>query len=653
MSEHDLHDLARKAGIEVQWKDVSGTEKNVSDESLRAILAAIGLPAETTSQIHHAEQFLSEENRAVVPPLLTADLGKPVNCPNLKGRYRVRLESGTSFEGQFAEYPQLPGIHEPGYHQLEMGGQPIELAVAPHSSFTLADVTQGQKIWGLAVQIYALRREQDGGIGDFAALAQFARAAASHGADAVAISPVHAQFSADPTRFGPYAPSNRAALNVLHIAEPTTFQNNGNFVDWPSAGVAKLQSLRHAFSKFSDHEAIDIFRRDSGFGLERHAAFEAIQAVLTQNSGAAPDWRTWPAALQTPESAEVMAFKIEHAEEIKFQIYLQYRADSELRAAQLAALEAGMKIGLIADLAVGTDRGGSHSWSRQTEILRDLEVGAPPDAINREGQSWGITAFSPRGLRNSGFSAFIEMLRHALRNAGGVRIDHVMGLARLWLIPHGRSSAQGAYLKMPSRDLMRLVRLESYRHNAIILGEDLGTLPEGFQSTLDDSGIAGLRVLWFEKDGKKFRQPSLWSKAAVAVTSTHDLPTVAGWWRGQDISWREKLGMAGDGMDIRDQERVELWNAMVEVGAATMPMPGHEDTGPVADAACLFLGQTASTLALLPIEDALALPEQPNLPGTTDEHPNWRRRLPHESTVILDQPDVTARLAKLNAARSL
>jgi len=357
--------------------------------------------------------------------------------------------------------------------------------------------------------------------------------------------------------------------------------------------------------------------------------------------------------MQNPESAEVYVFKADHEAEIRFHSYLQFRADAELGAVQSAARDSGMKIGLIADLAVGTDQGGSHSWSRQGEILRGLEVGAPPDAINREGQSWGITAFSPRGLRNSGFSAFIEMLRHALRHAGGVRIDHVMGLARLWLIPHAHASSEGAYLEMPVRDLMRLVRLESYRHKAIILGEDLGTLPEGFQLTLDEAGIAGLRVLWFEKDGAQFRRPSSWSRTAVAMTSTHDLPTVAGWWRGQDVFWRAKLGMAGDDMDVRDQERQELWTAMVEGGAAATPMPGHEDAGPVADAACAFLGRTASSLALLPIEDALALTEQPNLPGTINEHPNWRRRLLHNAAEILDQPDVAARLATLNDARNL
>jgi 4-alpha-glucanotransferase len=652
MSEQELSELARDAGIQVAWRDVNGAEKKVSDESVKALLAAIGLPAETAAQIAECRHRLEEEKLRLAP-LLTADVGEQIAVSSFSGRFKVWLESGGVFDGEFSEQHTLPGIFEPGYHRLEFAGNEVSLAVAPRSSYTLSEVTGGQKIWGLAVQLYALRRPHDGGIGDFRALSEFTRAAASYGADALAISPVHAQFSTDLTRFSPYAPSNRSALNVLYISEPTEFENGSDFVDWQASGAARLKALKRSFEIFNDHTLLDNFRRASGVGLERHAVFEAIQSWLSENQGKSSDWRMWPAEFRNPEAPEIEAFKAAHQNEINFQMYLQYRADCELGAASQVARAVGMKVGLISDLAVGTDQGGSHSWSRQNEILQGVEVGAPPDAINREGQSWGITAFSPRGLRSSGFSAFIEMLRHALRHAGGVRIDHVMGLARLWLIPRGQSSSDGAYLRMPVHDLMRLIRLESHRHKAIILGEDLGTLPEGYQAMLDESGIAGLRVLWFEKQGDHFKSPTSWSKSAVAVTTTHDLPTVAGWWRGEDIAWRNKLGMAGDDMSVRDQERLQLWNAMVEAGVATYPMPAHDDVGAVADAACAFLGQTASTLALLPIEDALALPQQANLPGTVDEHPNWRRRLTEDAHIILDRPDVAARLARLDHARRI
>jgi 4-alpha-glucanotransferase len=243
------------------------------------------------------------------------------------------------------------------------------------------------------------------------------------------------------------------------------------------------------------------------------------------------------------------------------------------------------------------------------------------------------------------------MLRHAMRNAGGVRIDHIMGLARLWVIPLGSASTQGAYLRMPVQDLLRLVALESQRHQAVIVGEDLGTLPEGFDERLIGAGIAGLRVMWFERQFSHFKPPVSWTRTAVAMTTTHDLPTVAGWWQGTDIAWRHRLGMAGDDETIRAADRAELWSAFQNSGATAGPMPAADNPAAAVDAACAHLGLAASTLALLPIEDALALTEQPNLPGTTDQHPNWRRRLAAPAEVLINAPAAAARLAAINKAR--
>jgi 4-alpha-glucanotransferase len=653
--EQSLHDLAYAAGIEIVWRDVNGISQTVSDDSLRAVLEAIGFPARTKAEIEESHAALAREMHHAPRKLATAEVNQPIRINGAPGRFKITLENGGTVEGEATDGDgliELPPIAEAGYHKLEIGGVESILAVAPARAFTLDDVAQGKKLWGLAVQLYALRRNGDGGIGDFAALAGFARSAAAHGADAVAISPVHAQFFNDVTRFGPYAPSNRAAFNALHIGEDIALPDSGDLIDWPASSGAKLDVLRKAFTKFHDHDALAAFRQASGPGLERHALFEAIQSALSEHHPQAHDWRQWPEAYRDPHNPAVFRFLQDNAREVSFHVYLQYRADQGMREAQAAARDAGMKIGIIADLAVGTDHAGSHSWSRQDEVLRGLEIGAPPDAVNREGQSWGITAFSPRGLRNSGFAGFIEMLRHALRHAGGVRIDHVMGLARLWVIPLGRPSSEGAYLRLPAEDLMRLVVLESQRHRAVILGEDLGTLPDGYQERLDHAGISGLRLLWFERHGLYFKPPSEWTRTAVAMTSTHDLPTVAGWWQGVDIAWREKLHMAGDSQEMRVEERGKLWGAFHESGATRAMRPADEDGAAAADAACAHLGFAACTLALLPIEDALGAPEQPNLPGTIDEHPNWRRRLAAPAEELLNRPDVAARLAALNAARS-
>jgi 4-alpha-glucanotransferase len=631
----DLHEWAAQAGIARVWRDVSGQEHEVGEKTLQAIVDALWVaPAGD-----------------LLEPLVTADAGAKIRLRGRAGRCRVVFEGGGVWEGEAEaagdDHIMLPAITQPGYHRLNTAGVEQIIAVAPRRAFTLADAAgAGEKLWGLAVQLYALRRAHDGGVGDFQALDEFVRRACAFGADAVAISPAHAQFSADVTRFAPYAPSHRAALNVMHIPVDLPGVADDEHIDWAASGAARLAALRARYETARNEAGLAAFIAGSGPGVKNHALFEALSASL-----GSVDFRAWPAAYQDPASREVQRFLEDQGAEQKFHLWLQFQADQALANVQRTALDGGAKIGLIADLAVGVDPGGSQSWSRQGETLRGLQIGAPPDHVNREGQGWGITAFSPLGLRRGGFAPFIDMLRHALRHAGGVRIDHVMGLARLWVIPSGASPTEGAYLTMPSEDLLRLVRLESQRHKAVILGEDLGTLPHGYQEILETSGIAGLRVMWFEREAQKFKPPALWSASAVAMTSTHDLPTVAGWWQGTDIAWRERLGMAGDDEAQRATERPELWAAFQASGAAKIPMPGTEDGAAAADAACAHLGHAASTLALLPVEDALALPEQPNLPGTTDEHPNWRRRLPGDAEALFGRADVAARLVALDAAR--
>ena len=251
--------------------------------------------------------------------------------------------------------------------------------------------------------------------------------------------------------------------------------------------------------------------------------------------------------------------------------------------------------------------------------------------------------------------AFREMLGAALRHAGGVRVDHAMGLNRLWVVPQGGTAGDGAYLSFPEADLMRLIRLEAHRHRAVVLGEDLGTVPEGFGGRLAAAGIAGMRVLWFQRDEDgAFTPPARWTHRAAAMTSTHDLPTVAGWWAGHDLDWRARLDLMRDEAKERagrEADRATLWSALVASGAASGAEPAQGDGAALADAACRQVGGSGCELVMLPVEDALALVEQPNLPGTLDEHPNWRRRLPDEAGTLLDAPAVRARLQALGEAR--
>ncbi|WP_127090753.1 4-alpha-glucanotransferase [Aquabacter cavernae] len=686
MDEQLIH-LARRAGLSPDWHDAFGKPRTVPPDSLRAILAALDLPAGTPAQMDESLARLALEARAETPPLVTADAGTPVSVP-LAGpdgpvRYRLTLEDGGVVEGEAsrdAGVLTVPGLEPPGYHRLEADGVETVLAVAPARCFSVGDAAgrEQARLWGLAVQLYGLRRDGDGGIGDFTALSQLAGKAAAAGADALVLSPIHAGFAADPHHFSPYAPSSRQFLNPLYadpgmvfgdaaldaarmaVGEAPRPPENG-FVDWPSAGPAKLALLRYLFEEaLPRSEALKAdfraFRDAGGAGLEGHARFEAIHDSQFRADPTRWNWRSWGAGLTDPASAAVDAFARQNAPEVAFHAFLQWVADRSLAQAQADARAAGMAIGLVSDLAVGTDGGGSQAWSRQADMLIGLGVGAPPDLLNGLGQNWGLSAFSPRALARSGFSAFRDMLGAVMAHAGGVRIDHIMGLRRLWLVPEGFPATAGAYLAYPFEDLVRLVALESHRRRAIVIGEDLGTVPEGFREVLAARGISGMKVLWFERhaDGG-YTGAQHYSAEAIAVTGTHDLPTVTGWWKGRDIDWRVPLGIVGEGQDeaseraARAEDRQALWRTIAPEGTDRHAPPEAGET--VVEAALSFIGRTPAPLAVIPLEDALALDEQPNLPGTVDEHPNWRRRLAPDADRLLDDPAVRHRLKLLDDAR--
>lgn len=643
-----LEALAASAGLLVEWRDYRNEPRRVSPDSLRAVLAALGLPAGSEAQIAESRAEIALR-RAQLPALITATVDTPLAIP-LQGRARIRLEDGGSLE---VGDGRPPVVAQPGYHVLETGERSVTLAVAPSSAWSVAQSVPGRRPWALAVQLYALRRAGDGGLGDFRALAELAGPAARAGASAIAISPVHAQFSADIHRFSPYSPSSRTRLNVLHagIDLPPGPRDGAALIDWPAAARARLAALARAFASAGRELLAEFarFREAEGDGLQTHAVFEALHAEQFGRHGRW-HWRTWPEGLRDPASPDVAAFARAHAAEVDFHAFAQFLADRSLAAAQAATREAGMGIGLIADLAVGVDSGGSQCWSRQTEMLPGMTIGAPPDLLSRDGQSWGLSAFSPTGLREHGYRAFREMLRSAMAHAGGVRIDHALGLRRLWVIPEGASAAQGTYLQQPTDDLLRLIALESHRHRTIVVGEDLGTIPEGFQERMAAAGMLGMRVLWFEKQFGLFTDPRVWTREAAAMTSTHDLPTVAGWWLGHDIEVRAALDLCRDAeaeWAERETDRAALWAAFGHSGAAEGERP--QATAPVLDAACRHLARAACEMVILPIEDAVGLTEQPNLPGTRDEqHPNWRRRLPQDAPTLLAQPAVAARLAALD-----
>jgi 4-alpha-glucanotransferase len=392
------------------------------------------------------------------------------------------------------------------------------------------------------------------------------------------------------------------------------------------------------------------FCSDRGAALQEHALFEVIHQTRLEADPQQLNWNQWPAILRDPRTAAVEEFAAQNRREILFHCFLQWLADRSFASAQRRAKTAGMAIGLIADLAVGMSAAGSYAWAHNDHVLSGLQIGAPPDLFNANGQNWGLTTLSPRALQTQGYGPFIATLRACMRHAGGLRVDHAMGFLRLWVIPQGATAAEGAYIAYPVRDLFRLTALESHRHRAIVIGEDLGTVPAGFRERLARAGIYGMSVLWFARDAKGFVPPHDWPSLTVAMTSTHDLPTVAGWWRGTDLDARASCGLLHDvpaERMVRNSERQALWIALKSAKVAEGETPAAAEASHVVDAAVRFVAKTPSKLALLPLEDALGLERQPNMPGTVAEYPNWRHRYDAEAGSMLDDTSVGNRIASL------
>lgn len=684
MSDASLASLAEAAGISTQWTDAHGNPQEVTPEALRGLLDKLGLPAKSPEQIRASLSEQQERQaRAEAGPLIAMVADQAVS---LAGRFapgtpcKIILDDERRLQRRLDHNACLEGISQCGYHQLLIEDHLLTLAVAPAACLSVADLTgrSDARIWGLSAQLYSLRRPGDGGAGDALALEKLARKASKAGADALAISPVHAMFSACSDQYSPYSPSSRLFHNPLYAA-PTRIlgeeaveratnecglQNELArlealpLIDWPGVSAAKQQLLRRLHTHFVSRDNgltkdFARFCRKGGVPLEQHCRFEALHAYMCQNRQA-KNWHEWPASFRDPASDAVAQFAIEHRNEVDFHMFCQWLIDSSLERAQSVARGAGMHIGLISDLAVGADGAGSLAWSRQSELLSAVSVGAPPDIINSQGQNWGVSAFSPWGLKERGYRAFIDMLQANMAHAGGIRIDHVMGLKRLWVIPDDASPQMGAYLNYPFQTLMHLVALESWRHRAIVIGEDLGTVPEGLREDLAARDALGMRVLHFERDETGFIPPEDWPDDALATTTTHDLPSIRGWLAGRDIDWREKAGhrdvdeSRADRED-RAREKTELLTALRQAGELK---EGDSDEQEQLEACIGFIGKTPAPLVLLPLEDAIGEKEQPNLPGPGNIHPNWRRRFVENVDYLLANAEVQKRLQRLANART-
>lgn len=668
-SDDSLQRLAEAAGLLPRWTDAHGTAHQVSPATLRAVLAALGLPANSPAQIRDSLSRASQP--AVDTRLLVTDTATPARLRPLLpagAAYQLADEQGCVQQGRLDPNGCLPLLGTPGFYQLEAGPQRVQIAVAPVGR---APAAQGCH-WGLIAQCYSLRRADDGGLGDIGALADLAVSAAHHGADALLSSPLHA-CDPDTSECSPYSPSDRRLFNLFHAAPDRVLGHEAvrsalhaagcagtwerlqaqQLIDWPNARQVRLVLLRQLYAGFlhSRHprrQAFIDYCRNASPALRQFSCFQALRESLTPRTGT-PDWRHWPANLRHPDSDAVRRFQKRYAAQGDFHMFCQWLTEESLAQLQRRSSEAGMSIGLMTDLAVGSDPAGCQAWAEQDHFLNGLTLGAPPDLLNTDGQNWGLTTFSPAGLQADGYRGFLDMLQACLRHAGGLRIDHVMGLARLWVIPAGARARDGVYLRYPAADLIRLLSLAAHRNQAVIVGEDLGTVPDGLREQMARHGILGTRVLMFEQQQGRLPPDSCWDEPVLATTTTHDLPTTLGWFRSRDIEWRYQAGQssiyqAQEASAQRRREAVRLQRALgAERGA---------DQRAGLEGALRYLGRSQAPLVLIPLEDVMGELEQPNLPGGGALHPNWRRRWHHNADALLAEPDASQRLAALRDARA-
>lgn len=529
----------------------------------------------------------------------------------------------------------------------------------------------GGRLWGLSVQLYSLRSRRNWGIGDFTDLAALVDLVATAGGDFIGLNPMHALFPDNPAHISPYSPSHRGFLNVLYIDVEAVPE----FADCPAAQSrlasaafqAQLTALRSAevvaylavaqakfailpllFDQFRQAGgtralAFAAWRKAQGALLENFARHEAMQAHFRQTQ-AAWGWPAWPEQYRDPASAAVAQFAAEHADTVSYSAWLQWLADTQLAAVAARAQERGMAIGLYRDLAVGANAGGAEVWSAQAVFAignGGTSTGAPPDELNLLGQDWGLPPFIPHRLRAVAYAPFIAILRANMRHAGALRIDHVMGLMRLFWVPPDTPATEGAYVHYDFDTLLGLVASTSLDNACLVIGEDLGTVPEGFRERLADAGVLSYHPLIFERyPDAQFRLPADMPRQALVAASTHDLPTLAGFWRGIDLAVRTQLMLfPSDEMrqrliTERDWDRGRLLWALelaglLPAGVGKDPAALPELTPTLIAAIHAYLARSPAMLLAVQPEDMFGLTEQINVPGTLeDQYPNWQRKLP-------------------------
>lgn len=689
MENNALEQAAMEAGIASGFINAHGKQQAIAAETKRDLLQAMGWDHERLTLVRPVPivKVFIKGSRFALPV-----------CGEGEFSWHLRQENGVMHQGRVNGRMTLalPERLAPGYHRLTLTqatqSWECRVIIAPRRCYEPDALLAGQKLWGACVQLYTLRSETNWGIGDFGDLSVLVKNIAARGGAFVGLNPIHALCPGDPEAASPYSPSSRRWLNVIYIdvaavedfrlceaarewwQSPATqlalqVVKATEWVDYAQVMALKIQGLRLAFTYFltrpqteAQRQAFALFVKQGGESLYLQAAYDALFGHLARETGTAQGWNAWPEAYRNARGPMVRAFCEQQAPEVEFWLWLQWLAEIQFKECNLVCQQQAMPIGLYRDLAVGVVEGGAETWGDGELYCLKASVGAPPDILGPQGQNWDLRPMDPWAMSSRAYQPFIDLLRSNMIHCGALRIDHVMALLRLWWIPAGGSADKGAYVQYPVDDLLAILALESQRHRCMVIGEDLGTVPVEIVSKLREGGVYSYKVLYFERDTENsFRAPQSWPVQAMATLTTHDLPTLRSYWQSDDLKLGKTLGLYRDQTVLeglyadRDKARQGLLEGLHQYGCVPKRTPRLASSTDlslvirrglqryVASSACALLGMQP--------EDWLDMQSPVNVPGTSDEYPNWRRKLSHTLEAMFASAEVNNLIDDLDQRR--
>ncbi|EEW10179.1 4-alpha-glucanotransferase [Vibrio mimicus] len=715
-----LKQVAEMAKIADRYVSAWGSEAQVEDDTIRHLLASLGY--DTSSDEALLQSAEKKHKKDVVDPVLVVHQGAAIEVPLYLGvsaresefDWRLQTEQGEVLEGYLQSQIvrderaeggplvfALPNDLPLGYHTLLIARKrrkaPYEMAliVTPQACYKQPALAQGKKLWGPSIQLYTLRTQHNWGMGDFGDLKQLVADIASRGGDFVGLNPIHALFPANPEGASPYSPSSRRWLNILYIDVSSVpefalsaeaqqkvgspeFQQrlqkvrDAHWVNYSEVAELKMSVLPLLFAEFKKRHldkhsdrahAFLNFVEEGGESLLHQAAFDALHAQLHAEDTSVWGWPVFPEKYRRFDSAAVQKFIDEQKDQVHLYMYLQWIADAQIHEAQSLAEEKGMAVGLYRDLAVGVADSGSETWADQGNLLQDVSIGAPPDVLGPLGQNWGLPPLNPQVLQATAYDAYIKLLRANMKHCGALRIDHVLGLLRLWWIPKGENATKGAYIYYPVKDMLAILALESHRHQCSVIGEDLGTVPDEIVELLRDAGVHSYKVFFFEtsKEDGGYVSPAHYAEQSMAALCTHDMPTLRGFWHCDDLKMGREIGLYPDEEQLQGlfDDRLKskqgildsvAWHGYLPAGvgrdATQVPMDSY-----LSEALQLHVAAGSSALLSVQLEDWLEMDKPVNIPGTVNEYPNWRRKLSMNLDEIFAREEVNRIAARLTEVR--